>query len=194
MEIVNINGIKRTATGKKASKAVRNEGNVPCVIYGGGENVHFSAEPMAFRDIIYTPDFKLAHIDVDGTTYKCILKDMQFHPVTDSILHLDFVQLVDGQKVIVEIPIRFKGAAPGVKVGGKLTPTVRRAKVKTTPDKLVEALYVDISELDLGQAVRIRDIEAEEGLEIMNNGSIPVATIEIPRALRSAAAAEAKEG
>ncbi len=189
MEIVAINGTKRTETGKKATKTVRQEGQVPCVVYGGENVIHFSAKTMVFRDLIYTPDFKIAEISVDGSTYKCVLKDMQFHPVTDEILHLDFVELVEGQKVIVEIPLKYRGAAPGVKLGGKLIPLVRRIKVKALPSAIVDTLYVDISSMELGQSVRVRDIDSIEGLEIMNNGSIPVAAVEIPRALRSAGAA-----
>lgn len=193
MEAVAIKGIKRTETGKKATKAIRNAGLVPCVIYGGKEVVHFSADEFGFRDVLYTPDFKLVEIDIDGEKRKCIIKDMQFHPVTDGLLHLDFIELVPDQKVIVEIPVRFKGNAPGVKVGGKIIQLVRRVKVKTTPKHIVDAVYVDISDLDLGQATRVRNIEVPEGMEIMNNESIPVATIEIPRALRAAAAAADKE-
>ncbi len=195
MEVISINANKRADVGKKSTKAARKEGLVPGVIYGGKEVVHFTAKPFDFRDLVYTADFKLAEINVEGTPVKCILKDIQFHPVTEDIVHMDFVELVDGQNVIVEIPVRFKGVAPGVKVGGKLIQLVRRVKVKTTPDKLVNALYADISTLELGQSARVRDIEAGEDLEIMNNGSIPVCAIEIPRALRSAtAAAAAKDG
>ena len=197
METVTLTGTKRTDTGKKATKAARKEGMVPCVMYGGNEVVHFTASPKSFKKLIYTPDFKIAEVNVDGQSHRCIIKDMQFHPVTDALLHIDLLQLVDGKKVNVEIPVGFKGVAPGVKTGGKLIPKLRQVKVKTTPDKIVDKLFVDISELQLGFSVRVRDIEIGEGMEIMNPPAIPVASVEVPRALRSAEAAaevDAAEG
>ena len=190
METVTITGTKRTDTGKKSTKAARKEGLVPCVMYGGNEVVHFTATPKSFKNLIYTPDFKIAEVNIDSQPHRCIVKDMQFHPVTDDLMHIDLLQLVDGQKVIVEIPIGFKGIAPGVKTGGKLIQKVRRVKVKTTPDKIVDKLFVDISELELGFSVRVRDIELGEGMEVMNPLAIPVASVEVPRALRSAEAEE----
>jgi len=150
METVAVTGTKRADTGKKSTKAARKEGLVPCVMYGGDEVVHFTASPKAFKSLIYTPDFKIAEINIDGQAHRCIIKDMQFHPVTDDLLHIDLLQLVDGQKVNVEIPIGFKGVAPGVKTGGTFIKKVRQVKVKTTPDKIVDRLFIDISELELG--------------------------------------------
>ncbi|MEM8908334.1 MAG: 50S ribosomal protein L25 [Bacteroidota bacterium] len=189
MESIAISGNVRTALGKKENKVLRSKGEVPCVIYGGENVVHFSALASDFKSLIYTPDFKLVDISVDGQTHQCILKDMQFHPVTDEVLHLDFLQLVPGRKTKVEIPIKFKGEAPGVKEGGKLLQKVRRVMIKTTPDKIVDELFVDVSSLQLGQSVRIRDIEVADGMEIMNALGIPIASVETPRALRSATAA-----
>jgi len=189
METVSITGIAREEVGKKATKAARKEGLVPCVMYGGSEVKHFNASTKAFKSLIYTPDFKLAEVTLDGQVHKCILKDTQFHPVSESLLHVDLVQLVDGQTVKIELPIGFKGVAPGVKTGGKLIQKVRRVKIKTTPDKIVDKLFVDISALELGASVRVRDIELVDGMEIMNPLAIPVASVEIPRALKSAEAA-----
>ncbi len=193
MKVVAIKGEARTELGKKASKAIKAEGKVPCVIYGSGENVHFTGEPLAFRDIIYTGEFKLVEISIDGKTYKCILKDAQFHPVTDSILHLDFLQLVDGKNVIAQVPVRLVGTSPGAKLGGKVLRNLKKIKIKTVPEKLVDELTLDISELQLGGAVRVRDVEIPEGIEVMNDGGIPVATMVIPRALRSAEAKKEAE-
>ena len=189
METVSITGTKRGEINKKATKAVRKEGLVPCVMYGGSEVVHFTAPTKAFKKLIYTPDFKMAEVTIDGQVRKCILKDMHFHPVSEELLHLDLIELVDGKKVKVDIPVGFKGVAPGVKTGGKLIQKVRRVTIKTTPDKIVDKLYVDISDLQLGFSVRVRDIDLVEGMEIMNPLAIPVASVEIPRALKSAAAA-----
>ncbi|MEM6964040.1 MAG: 50S ribosomal protein L25 [Bacteroidota bacterium] len=187
METVAISGDLRKDVGKKASKALRKNGSVPCVIYGGENNIHFSSPAAAFKPLIFTPDFKLADVTVDGQTYQCILKDAQYHPVTDEIEHLDFLQLVPGKKVKVNIPIGFKGVSPGVKAGGKLVPKLRSLKIKTTPDKIVNKLFVDISTATLGGSVRVRDVEVNEHMEVMNPGATPVASVEIPRALKSAA-------
>ena len=194
MEAIAFNGQIRNDLGKKSAKAVRKEGLTPAVLYGGEETIHFAIDPKDAKGLIYTPDFKLAEINIDGKTYKCILKEIQFHPVTDEIRHLDFVQLVDGKKINVEIPIRFKGSSPGVKIGGKLYQKLRRVKIKTTPEHLVDELLVDISSLQMGQSVRVKDIEVTDAMEIMNSLNIPVASVEVPRALRSANAAAEEEG
>ena len=193
MEAIAVNGELRPELGKKGSKAVRNEGRIPCVLYGGDEVTHFSVAFNDVRDLIYTPDFKLAEISLDGNVHKAILKDTQFHPVSDDIRHIDFLRLVEGAPIKVEVPVRFKGVSPGVKVGGKLQQKLRRVKIKTTPDNLIDELHVDISSLELGDSVRVRDIEAVENVEILNSPSVPLGTVETPRALRSAATAAAKE-
>ena len=193
MVTVAVNGTTRTDTGKKSTKAVRNQGGIPCVIYGGDDVVHFSTVHNDVKPLIYTPDFKVAQVSVDGKEYRCIVKDVQFHPVKENILHIDFLQLIDGQSVKLELPVKFEGTSPGVKLGGKLQQTLRRIKVKTTPEKMVDVLSLDISELELGQSIRIRDIKEVEGIEVMVDPATPVAMVEVPRALRSAAAAAAKE-
>jgi large subunit ribosomal protein L25 len=192
MESIAIKGNIRTDLGGKAAKMIRKANEVPCVIYGGENVVHFTAPVLDFKKLVYTADFKLVEIEVDGKTYKCILKDMQFHPVTDNLLHIDFIELVDGQTVKVDIPIHFTGVAPGVKTGGKLYQKLRAAKIKTTPEYLIDELLLDISELKLGDSIRVRDIEIREGMEMMSPPGIPVASVEVPRALRSAEA-EAEE-
>jgi large subunit ribosomal protein L25 len=191
METVAVNGTIRTEVGKKATKAVRKQGEVPCVIYGGDKVIHVTSPPSAFKHLIFTPEFKLAEITLDGTVYKCILKDAQYHPVSDEIVHMDFLQLIDGQNIIVNIPVSFKGVSPGVKAGGKLVSKLRTIKIKTTPDQIVNQLFVDISEVTLGNSVRVRDVEVTDKMLVMNPGATPVASVEIPRALKSAGAAEA---
>ncbi len=195
MEIVAIQGEQREPKGKKQAKDLRKNNMIPSVIYGGEENIHFQAHPSQFKALVYTPDFKLAEVTVDGKTYKCILKDIQFHPVTDAILHIDLLQLVPEKPFKVNLPIGFKGTSPGVKTGGKLIQKIRRLKVKTTPEKLVDRLLVDISTLKLGSSVRVRDVEPPEGIEITYSPGIPIASVETPRSLRSeTAAAEKGEG
>lgn len=194
MEIVAVSGQLRTELGSKGAKKARKSDQIPCVLYGGGEVSHFSTTLNEVRSLIYTPDFKIASITVDGQSFQAILKDVQFHPVTDEIIHIDFLRLIEGQPIKVELPLRFRGVSPGVKSGGRLVQQVRRIKVKTTPDKLINELKIDISTLKMGQSIRVRDIDTEEGIEILNQPSIPVASVEVPRALRSATAAAEKAG
>ncbi len=192
METVAIKGEKRTNGGKVATRNLRNQGKIPCVVYGGDTNVSFSTVKKEVKPLVYTSDFKLAEVSLDGETHKCILKDIVFHPVTDEIVHMDFLKLTPGHNVKVEVPIEFVGESPGVIQGGKLIQQIRRVKIKATPENLVDKLTVDISNLKLGDAVRVREIHAVDGVEIINAGAIPVATVEVPRALKSAeAAAEA---
>lgn len=194
MEIVNIEAQTRESFGKKHTKAIRKEGLVPAIIYGGDKNTAISVTPKSVKSLVYTPDFKLAEIDVNGDKHKCILKDITFHPLSDEIVHIDFLRVIDGTPIKVEIPVDFKGKSPGVKEGGKLIPQMRKVKVKTNPEHLVDKVYVDISELELGNSVRVRDIDFPDGMEVMTTTATPVAIVEVPRALKSAAAAEEKDG
>ena len=194
MQTVAIEGTPREAFGKKASRSFRKQGLVPCVAYGGDETIHFTAPSTAFKKLVYTPDFKVAEITIDGKMYRAILKDSQSHPVTDEILHIDFLLLKEGRNLITQVPVRTVGVAPGVKLGGKLAQVTRKVKIKTTPEHLVDQMTIDVSKLDLGKSVRVRDIKPAEGVEVMTSSGIPVATVEIPCALRSAQTAAAKAG
>lgn len=192
MEAVTVSGQIRTDVGKKATKAVRNAGQVPAVLYSKEKTIHFATTQKAVKSLIYTPKFKLAEVDVDGKTYRAIVKDIQFDPVTDEIVHMDFLHLIDGHPIKVEVPVRFVGTAPGMRAGGKLLRLMRRIKIKTTPENMVDELSLDITSLELGQSIRVRNIAPVEGVEIMSPSGAPVGVIEVPRALRSAATAEKK--
>ena len=192
MKSISISGTARATVGGKQARLARREGSIPAVLYGGDQTIHFATTAKDVKHLVYSPDFKVVELDLDGTSYRCILKDMQVHPVSEAIMHMDFLQLVDGKKIKLEVPVRFRGVSPGVKLGGKLQQNLRRVKLKTTPEHMVDEVYVDISSLQLGEAVRVRDIDAVENVEITNAGATPVATVEIPRALRSAAAADDK--
>lgn len=172
MNTVAISGALRTNLGKKGAKADRNEGKIPCVLYGGEQNIHFTVTHNDIKSLIYTADFNVAEITVDGNVYKTFLKSYDMHPVTDSLTHIDFIELVDGTPVKVDIPVRFKGDSPGVKLGGKLLQSIRRVTVKALPENLVDELFVDISELELGFAVRVRDIEAPDSVQIIDRKSV----------------------
>jgi len=192
MQSVKVSGEVRENLGKKYSKATRREGLVPGVLYGAGDPVHFTIKALDVRSLVYTPEFKLAELSVGGKSYKAIVKDYQFHPVTDQLRHIDFLALQPNHPLKVQVPVVFEGDSPGVRGGGKLQVAVRRVKIKTTPENLVDKLVLDISELELGSAIRVRDIAPIEGVEIMNPGGQPIASVEVPRALRSAATAELK--
>ena len=192
MESVQVSGQPRTQFGKTGAKAIRREGLVPAVLYGAGDPVHFTVKALDLRSLIYSPDFKLAELSVDGKSFKAIIKDYQFHPVTDALTHVDFLALQDGHPVKVQVPVRFEGTSPGVRGGGKLQVAVRRVKVKAAPENLIDHVVLDISKLGLGASIRVRDIAPIEGVEIQNPGGQPIASVEIPRALRSAATLAAK--
>lgn len=189
MQIVSIKAEARDT--KTKASVLRQEGKIPAVLYGGEGNVHFSTTHNDVRDAIYTQDFRLTELDVDGKKYKAIVKDIQFHPVTDAIEHIDFLKVEQGRKVNVEIPIRFKGTSPGVKNGGRLVQSLRKVKVKVDPAHMVDELFIDISDLELGGAVRVKDIEFTDGMTLMLNKNIPVAVVQTPRALKSATATAA---
>jgi len=193
MKQVTIEGQLRSEYGKKATRHVRSEGKVPCVIYGGSENIHFSTTPKELKSIIYTPEFKQANITVDGKMYKCILKDLQMSKTTDEVTHVDFLELIPNKKINASVPLRFVGTSVGVKAGGRFMVKMNTINVRTTPENLKEAIEVDITNLEIGKNLRIEDVKVEN-TEIMHNGRIPVAAVVITRALKQEATAAAKEG
>jgi large subunit ribosomal protein L25 len=190
MKTVSIIGEARASTGKRNTKDLRNKNHVPCVLYGGNENIHFSALERAFKPILTTPDLVVAQIEVEGKTYQAILKDSQFDPIKDKPLHLDFQELVPGHAVNTELPIRLTGMAIGVKAGGRLLQKVRKLLVKAMPESLVSEIIVGVEHLDVGKSIRVRDIQLP-GVQILNSPALPIASVEITRAIRSAQAAAA---
>jgi len=192
MKTIVIEGQLRTDMGKKAARDLRSSGQVLGVIYGGKEEVHFSAPQMAFRGLVYTPEFQVAEIKVDGKSYRTILKDKQFDVVTDSLNHIDFLELVDGKKVIANLPLNFVGQSEGVKAGGRLVIKMKSVKVRTMPQNLVSHLDVDITNLQLNGNIRVEDVKMEN-TEFMNPARQPIASVVMTRALRQAET-ETKKG
>ena len=190
MKTITIEGHLRTEMGKQATRQLRSEEKVPGVIYGGAKEVNFSALATSFKTLVYTPDFQLAEIKVDGTAYRCILKDLQFDKVTDALIHADFLELVDDKKVIATIPIKFTGAAKGVKDGGKLITKMKTLKIKTFPKYLKENIEVDLTNLELNGNVRVEDVKSAN-YEILNSPRIPIASIVLTRQLKQEEAATA---
>ncbi len=183
MKKIEIVGYKRANLGRTESQAIRAEGNVPCILYGGAEQVPFYAPAILFRALLFTPDVFDITLNIEGTEYRAILQETQFHPVSDTLLHADFL-LVSDKPVKIAIPVRLVGNAPGVQKGGKLVILVRKLRMKGTVDQMPEYIDVDVSTLDLGKAVRVGQIPVPAGLDMLEQASNPVAQIEIPRALR----------
>lgn len=194
MKTIEVKGQNRTGLGKSQTKNIRKGGLIPCIVYGNGETLHFSTEPLEIRDLIFTDEFRKANIILDGKNIECIVKEVQYHPVSDAILHVDFQTLSAGKVVKVNLPIRLVGTSEGQKVGGTLVQKMRKLQVFAKPESLSETINVDITLLELGKSLRVRDIKLEEGVEAITNGSIPVASIDIPRALRSAQTKAATDG
>ena len=193
MKTITIEGQLRTELGKQATRQLRSEEKVPGVIYGGAKEVNFSAPATSFKSLVYTPDFQLAEIKVEGKSYRCILKDLQFDKVSDSLIHADFLELVEDKKVIATIPIKFTGAAKGVKDGGKLITKMKVLKIKTLPKYLKENIEVDLTELELNGNVRVEDVKADN-YEILNSPRIPIASIVLTRQLKQEEAAAPAAG
>lgn len=191
MKSITIEGQLRTESGKKSTRLLRSQNMVPAVIYGGSTEISFAAPASAFKGIVYTSEFMLAEVKVDGKEYRCILKDLQFNKVTDALTHVDFLELVEDKKVIAQLPLRYVGTPAGVKAGGKLVTKMKSVKVKTLPKYLKEQIDVDINALELNENIRVQDIIAEN-MEILNSPRIPIASITMTRQLKQEEATAAK--
>lgn len=191
MKTITIEGQPRTGTGKKATRQLRSQGLVPGVIYGGKTEVNFQAPILAFKPLVYTSEFLLAEIKVDGKSYSCILKDIQLDTVSDELNHLDFLELVEGKSVVANIPLKFTGTAAGVKEGGKLVTKIKSLKVKTLPKYLKENIEVDLTDLAINGNVRVEDVKAEN-YEILNSARIPIASVVMTRQLKQEESAAGK--
>jgi len=190
MKTITIEGQLRTEMGKKATRQLRSQGLVPGLIYGGAKDISFATSAKAFKPLVYTPDFQLAEIKLNGQTHKCILKDLQFDKVDESLLHVDFLELVEDKKVIANLPLKLTGTPAGVKAGGKLTVKMKTLKVKTFPKYLKENIEVDITSLELNGNIRVEDVQ-EKNYEILNSPRIPIASVGLTRALKQEEAAAA---
>ena len=163
MKSITLNGSQRESVGKKATKALRNAGQVPCVLYGGDKPVHFFVEELAFTKLVYTPNAHTAVIALDnGKTYNAAMQDIQFHPVTDKILHVDFYQLFDDKLVTMNIPVHITGSSPGVRNGGRLLFRKRKLAIRALPSKLPDVFNVDISKLKIGMLISVEELKSED--------------------------------
>lgn len=192
MEIFELAGSVRTDLGKKANKALRANGEVPCVIYGAGENVNFYVTEKDLMKLLYTPKVYLVNITINGKSYKTAMREIQFHPVSDKVLHIDFYQVSEEKPVVMEVPVKLTGFAAGVKLGGKLIQVMRKLKVRAIPANLPDELVVDVTPLELGKSMKVKEL-GFEGFEIVNSPEVVVANVKITRDARAAAAAAAKK-
>ena len=183
MKSITIEGQLRTGFGKTATRQLRSQELVPGVIYGGSQEINFQAPAAAFKKLVYTPSFQVAEIVLDGTTYRTILKDLQFDKVDDKLIHIDLLELVEDKKVIAEIPLKFTGVSKGVKDGGKLIVKIKSLKIKTYPKYLKEQIEVSIDDLELNGNIRVEDVKIEH-YEILNSPRIPIASVVLTRQLK----------
>ena len=190
MKTFQLSGQSRTDLGKKASAAFRKESKVPAILYGGEAPVAFTVEKEGIRNLIYTPDIFLVELSIDGKTCNAILQDIQFHPVTDQVLHLDFLQVFPEKAIIFEVPVKLEGLAEGVKQGGKLSLEMRKLRVKALYSNIPERLTINVSDLGLGKTVQVGAL-AFENLELLNAKNAVVCAVKLTRAARGAKAAAA---
>lgn len=196
MKTFELKGTKREDLGKKATKAIRNTGGIPAVIYGGESKTdatHFVVTNNDVRKLIYTPEIFLIDLTVDGKDYKAILKDVQFHPVTDKILHLDFLHVSEKSPIVIEVPVVLDGLAEGVKAGGKLSLDLRKLRVKALYKDVPEKLHINVESLALGKSIQVGELNFD-GLELLNAKNAVVCRVQLTRAARGLAAAAASKG
>ena len=192
MKTIEIKGFLRSELGKKSSRRLRKEGNVPCVIYGQEQNIHFHAHENSFIKLVFTPDAHLVKLDIEGKEYHSVLKDMQFHPVSDKITHADFIQVADNKPVVIKLPIRATGESVGIKAGGKLRIKRRHLKVKGFADDIPEFLPVDITDVKIHQSVKVGDLSFDK-LELLDPKITTVLSVATSRVAQKTEEEEAAE-
>ena len=191
MKSITIKGSQRESVGKVATKALRNAGMVPCVIYGGSQPIHFAAEEKAFKNLVYTPNAHTVVIELGKKSYNAILQDIQVHPVSDKILHLDFFELFDDKEITMEVPVKVTGVSPGVLLGGVLRLNTRKLKVKALPKNLPDFVEAEISQLEMGNKLYVTKLVSDK-YKLLHPDNTVVAQVRISRAAMKAAQEAAK--
>ncbi len=196
MKEINVKGTVRTEFGKRAARAIRRAGGVPCNLYGEarGEDglpvsLLFTTTNDELRNLIYTPDIYAVNLDIDGTLHKAVMREIQFHPVKDNVLHVDFYEVNETKPIVMEVPIKLNGLAEGVKAGGRLNASVRKLKVKAPYTRIPERLNIDVTNLGLGKTIKVGDLHFE-GLELITGKEVVVCQVKMTRAAKSAASSE----
>jgi len=189
MRVIEIEAKKRENVGTKYSKLSRKAGNIPAVVYGGEENLHVEFPYNSVKDLVYTTKLGKAALNIEGTKVNAIIKDIDFHPISEEILHIDFVQLNEAKEIKTQIPVAVKGTSLGAKLGGKQLVKMRKVNVVATPDKLVEEISVDASPLNIGQSIRVRDL-SYDGITFTDAPANPIVSIAMARGAKKAETAE----
>lgn len=185
MKTIAISGSLRENVGKRDAKELRYEGKVPAVLYGGTEQIHLAVNRVDLNDAIYSPEASFVEIDVNGKKVKAIVKDTQFHPLTDLLLHVDFLQLSDDKEILMEIPVKLTGTSPGVKMGGKLVQKLRKLRVKALPQNMPQVIEVSIAKLEVGNLFRVRNLETG-AYAVTNTPEDTIVSVGMSRALKQA--------
>lgn len=192
MKTLAVAAVKRADFGKKAAKAVRREGLIPCVIYGGGDAETFSVDPKAIKPLIYTPNSYIVELTIDGKTQQAVLREVQFHPVREEILHMDFYRVQEGKPVSIAVPVRLTGNAEGVKIGGKLALSARKLTVNAMVENLPDEIVVDVTPLGVGKTIFVGDLAGLpqfSNLKFVTPATTAVCAVRVTRASRGAEAA-----
>ncbi len=192
MKTVSLSGSLRTNVGSKDATELRAKGMVPCVLYGGQEQIHFYSDIRNFKNIVYTPEVSLVELDINGKKYNSILQEAQFHKLNDRLIHADFLAVKEDKPIVVELPVKTEGAAEGVKAGGKLTLKTRKLRVKALAKDLPDAITVNIENLGIGKSIAVGDIKLE-GVQLLNAKNVTVVSVNVTRAVAQAEQAAAKE-
>ncbi len=190
MKTIQINGTARNEFGKKAAKLLRKEGKIPCIVYGIGDNINITVTEDELRKLIYTPHIYVVELNIDGQIYPTVLKDAQFHPVKDNVLHVDFLRINEEKPVEIEIPVVLDGLAEGVKAGGKMNLRMRKLRVKGIFTNIPERLHIDVTHLGLGKTIQVGELNFDN-LELTNAKEAVVCAVQLTRAARGAQAAAA---
>lgn len=180
MKTIAIEGKVREKVGGRATRQLRREEKIPCVMYGGAENIHFSTPVISFKDILYTPEVFNVEINIDGQKSNAVIRDVQYHPLTDEVEHVDFLQLTPGEEVVIKAPVVLRGNSKGVRNGGRMKVNLRRLRVKATPDGLPGQIEIDVTDLKIGDAVRVQDIPTD-GFQIMHEPTRTICLIQTAR-------------
>lgn len=192
MKSFNLNGAVRADLGKKAAKAFRAEGNIPCELYGNGRNIHFTCKETDLRKLVYTPEIYIVELNIDGQACKAIIQELQFHPISDRVLHVDFLEIQENKPIVMQVPVRLEGLAAGVKAGGKLTLDMRKLRVRGLYNNMPEKLIINVEKLELGKTMQVKALQFDN-LEILNAANAVVCSVRMTRGARGAAAQEAQE-
>jgi len=193
MESIALKASLRKETGKKSSKTIRIGESIPCVLYGGKENINFMATESDFRSLIFTPNVYIINIDIDGNIHHAVVKDLQFHPITDKLLHADFYEISDAKAITIDIPVKITGSSIGVREGGKLVMACRKVRVKGLPKDIPAEIEIDITELGIGKTIRAGDIVTGGKFNVVLPKEAPIVSVRITRAAAAAAQEAAKQ-